>query len=151
MSAFTAALAVGLTALSAVNTMSAAKDESDAAIEEGNIASENKAKETKLAAARQESSFLSSGLTLEGTPMASINETYETGLSDLAQIKSNYETKASNIMSQARSQVLTRFATTAATMGLFSGASGATGDLTTSSFNYANQGFDYSSGSLTYL
>lgn len=111
------AIILGLTALSAVSTMSAANKEAEAAIKEGNIVAANKAKETKLKAARLQTSFLNSGLTLEGTPMATINDTFSTGLADINQISSNYNSKAKAAISKGRSSVLSSFASTFMGMG----------------------------------
>ena len=123
------AIILGLTALSAVSTMSAANKKADAEIEQGNILAANKAKETKLKAARLQTSFLNSGLTLEGTPMATINDTFSTGLSDIEQIRSNANNKAKTALAEGRSSVLSGLATSfiAAGGAKWLGSLGATG------------------------
>ena len=110
MSGATTALMIGFTALQAVGSIKQSKAQAQAAIAEGNIAAQNKAKETQLKAARLQSSFLSSGLTLEGTPQSVIDDTFNTGLTDLGQIKSNYDNKAKNIISAGRTEALGKLA-----------------------------------------
>lgn len=75
-----------------------AKNQAQANLDAANLASKEKAKQIRYAAARQTTSFLSSGLTLEGTPDAVIGETYSTGLEDLNQISKNANTTNSNLI-----------------------------------------------------
>ena len=72
--------------------------QAQANLDAANLASKEKAKQIRYAAARQTTSFLSSGLTLEGTPEAVIGETYDTGLEDLNQISKNASTTNSNLI-----------------------------------------------------
>jgi len=72
MAAFSTLAIIGLTALSAVSQIKQSEREAEAIAEQGTLAAKSKAKETKLRAARAQSSFITSGLTLEGTPMAAI-------------------------------------------------------------------------------
>lgn len=110
----------GLTAFKAVSAISNASDQAKAItqnarnqakaaqqnaqfqaqanLDAANLASKEKAKQIRYAAARQTVSFLSSGLTLEGTPEAVIGETYSTGLEDLTQIAKNANTTNSNLI-----------------------------------------------------
>src|SRR5688572_23731058 len=112
---FETILFASLTALSAVSKMSAAKDQakdvkknaerSAAAMKtEGELASKEKAKQIRYAAARQTSSFLSSGITLEGTPQDVLNETFQTGLEDIENIGRGYNTNIKNTISSANTQ-----------------------------------------------
>lgn len=78
-----------------------AQAQSDANIAAGNLATKERAKEIRYKAARQTASFLSSGLTLEGTPMDVIGETYTTGLEDLDLMGKNYNTNSNNIVNMA--------------------------------------------------
>lgn len=104
------ALIVGFTALQAVGSIQQSKAQAKAVVQQANINMQNKAKETMLKAARVQSSFLTSGLTLEGTPMAVIEDTFNTGLQDLNQIRSNANTEAKNIISAGRSEALGKLA-----------------------------------------
>lgn len=110
---------LGLTGLSTMNSINSSEKEAKATIAEGNIAASNKSKETRAKAARLSSSFLNSGLTLEGTPMSTIENTYNTGLEDINQISSNYNNKAKSIISKGRSSALSSFASGIMGMGLF--------------------------------
>lgn len=97
---------IGLGAIKAANEMTAAKKTAKMTVAQGKLAAENKAKTVLATAARQKVSFLSSGLALEGTPMAVLSSTYETGKADINQIIQNANTSAKNTMSQARSSAL---------------------------------------------
>ncbi len=65
---------------------------------EGDLAVQEKSKQVRLTAARQTASFLSSGLTLEGTPTDVINETYDVGIADVQNIGKNYQTARMNTL-----------------------------------------------------
>lgn len=111
-------LSIGSTLLVADQAARSAQSQAKAAVAEGNILAENKAKETRLRAARQQLSFINSGLTLEGTPMSVLEGTFATGLEDIQQIQSNAQTTAKNALRAGRTKVLT---------GLAQGAAGAFG------------------------
>jgi endo-beta-N-acetylglucosaminidase D len=104
-------------AFSASQSIKNAKSAANATIAEGNIATANKAKEVQMRAARQKSSFLNSGLTLEGTPENVIDSTFSTGLTDLNQLSSNYNTKAKQQIAEGRAQAISSIASS------FAGAS----------------------------
>ena len=104
------ALFVGLSAVSAISQISNASSQanmvennaiakSNALKTEGDLAVQQKAKEVRLTAARQTASFLSSGLTMEGTPTDVINETFSTGIADVQNIGKNYQTQRTNVLS----------------------------------------------------
>lgn len=131
-------LFLGLTALKASQQISAGRDQAKdindiaaanakVAVAEGDIASKNKAQEVALKAARTTSSFLSSGLTLEGTPMSAIQNTFDVGLEDVNQIISNTSARSRNIVAQGVSQASSAFETgrSAAMETVVSGVSGA--------------------------
>lgn len=100
------AILVGLSVASAISSISTANKAGKATIREGEIVAANKAKEVKYKAAQLTSSFLNSGLTLEGTPYNVIDSTFNTGLEDIAQITSNYNMKAKSQISEGRSKAL---------------------------------------------
>ena len=117
-----AAALVGASVYSAYSGMQNAKKQSKALAEQGALEAENKATQVKAMAASQKTSYLSSGLELEGTPMAVLGSTYATGQKDIAQIISNYNTQSKNIMSEARTKALTSLASMGGT--LYSGGAG---------------------------
>lgn len=118
-------LLLGLTAFKASQQMSAARDqakainanaaaraqsyaaEAKATAKEGTLAAKNKAQQVKLKAASQQSSFLNSGLTLEGTPMSVIQSTFDVGLEDVNQILENYGTNSKNLTNQGKNALIT--------------------------------------------
>ena len=106
MAAFTTVALLGLTALKAVSQVKQSEAEAKAAVAQGEFAAKTKAKETKLKAARAQSSFLTSGLTLEGTPMAAIQDIFSTGLEDVEQIATNVNRRSKNIISSGRTAAL---------------------------------------------
>lgn len=101
---------IGLTALQARSSMRQAEDQAEAVVSEANINAENRGRQTRMNAARQQVSFLNSGLTLEGTPMAAIQNTFSTGITDINQITTNANKQAKNIMGAARMEAISSFA-----------------------------------------
>lgn len=95
-----------LTGLKAVSQMNNAEKMAKQTVREGEIVAKEKAKEVRYKVARQTSSFLNSGLTLEGTPQDVIGETFSTGLDDINKIRSNYTTKSKNYISQGRTEAI---------------------------------------------
>lgn len=136
------ALIVGMNALSAVGSIQQSKAQAKAAVQEGNIAAQNKAKETKLKAASLQTSFLNSGLTLEGTPMSVIEDTFNTGMQDINQIKSNYDNKAKNIISAGRTEALGKLASGMSGMD-FGGMGSSINNLATTAGSYLPDSFAY--------
>lgn len=101
---------LAFSAFSAASQVSTAKKAAKATIAEGDIVASNKAKEVARKAAGQRVSFLNSGITLEGTPMNVIESTFNTGLEDINQIRSNYDTKAKNQISAGRTAAINSLA-----------------------------------------
>lgn len=111
-----------LTGASVIGGMRTAKKQAEAVVRQGEEQARQRARKTKILAGEQRASFLGSGLTLEGTPMSFIDETFATGLKDTRQILDNARLKSKNIMKQARNDAmgqLAGFALTAATSGGF--------------------------------
>lgn len=101
---------LGLSALSANTEIKNSKRQAEAIIEEGNLEAENKGQEVRLRAARLQSSFLNSGLTLEGTPMNVIDSVYSSGIKDIQQIRQNYGRRAENVLDGGRSAAISTMA-----------------------------------------
>lgn len=108
------ALFLGFNILQARAQGQAAKAEANAKVQEGTIAAKNKAKETLVNTARLQSSFLNSGLTLDGTPRSVIDAEFNQGLEDTNQIISNTNSVSKNIINKGRTQALSTIASTAA-------------------------------------
>lgn len=133
MAAFSTLAMVGLAAFQASQTIKQSKAEAQSIVDQADLAAASKAKETKLKAARIQSSFLTSGLTLEGTPMSTIQSTFDTGLEDVNQITTNANTQAKQTISAGRTGALTSLASTA--MGTIG-----SGDLFSGSGTFGSQG-----------
>lgn len=124
-------LFAAFTGLQALSTMMSANAQADAAVRQGNIAMQEKAKETRYKAARQNVSFLNSGITLEGTPSMVIDETYTTGLADIKQIGNNANATASNYIAEGRTKAIGQIA---GAFGNFAAGSG--GSMVTTAGSY---------------
>lgn len=99
-------LFAAFTGLKAISQMNAAKKQASAVVREGEIVAKEKAKEIRYKAARQTQSFLSSGLTLEGTAQDILGETYSTGIEDIENIRANYTTKSKSIFAEGRTKAI---------------------------------------------
>ena len=106
------AIIAGLGVASAIGNFNQSKSQARQAAHTGAIEAENRADEIRSLAARQRVSYLQAGLDLEGTPMAVINDTYNTGINDVNAITGGYNRQAKNIMRQARAQLLGNLALT---------------------------------------
>jgi hypothetical protein len=143
-----------LTGIKAASQISAAKKEAKAVAAEGTLAAQNKSVEIRRKAASAQVSFLNSGITLEGTPMGAIMGIYDTGVQDINQIGSVYNAKSKNIMSSARSKVISDIAGSVASAGIGSMASDFSTGFSSGFDNVAtlqtgsNIGSDFSKGGI---
>lgn len=126
-------LFAAFTGLKAISQMNAAEAQAKETVKEGNLAASQEAIKVKYAAAKQTASFLSSGITLEGTPMDVVNETFKTGQQDIDNIRQNYDSKAKQQISSGRSQAIGTI------VGGFAGAStgGSIGSMFDTGLSYA--------------
>lgn len=97
---------LGLSLFKANAAIEQSEDRAKAIAEQGSLQAKKKGKEVRLRAARQQSSFLTSGLTLEGTPMAAIQSTFATGLEDIDLISTNANKRAKNAISAGRTAAI---------------------------------------------
>jgi vacuolar-type H+-ATPase subunit H len=100
------AIQAGATIYSGIKQNNAARTEAKAITEEARIQAENKARETVREGGRLQSSFLSSGFTMEGTPTEVLKHAYQYGKEDINQIAKNANARSKNIMTKARAQML---------------------------------------------
>jgi len=141
------AIMIGSALLSASSAISQSEDEAQARVDQADIQADNKAKKTRMRAARQKVSFLNSGLTLGGTPLSAIQSTLNTGLEDVDLITSNANKQAKNIISNGRTQAITSLVSAGAgafgggAAGAGSGAGGAFASL--GQVNNVNQTWDF--------
>lgn len=128
-----------LAGLQAVSKMSAAESAAKATIKKGEIDASQSALKTRYAAAKQTASFLASGITLEGTPMDVVNETFKTGKEDVANIRDNANATAKNQISTGRSQAIDSI------MGSFKGADimGSAGSMFDTGLSYLPESASY--------
>jgi hypothetical protein len=146
------ALSVGSGIMGAVSANKQAKANADAAVAQGNL---ELAKMKKQASAlqkatasqvgSQKTSFLSSGLSLEGTPSDVITETYDTGVADLLDLNldmkataNSYNQKSKNYITAGRAEAMN---------SLVSGVSSAA--LIGYNSGYFSDGFGFGSNTIT--
>lgn len=102
-----------------------AGSQANAVTEQANLDMEARSKRALMAAAEQQTDFLNSGLTLEGTPMSAILNTFDVGIKDVNRIGKNANTQSSNIINSARMEALGSMASMASGFGGGGGGSGA--------------------------
>ena len=140
---------IAMSVASAGMSMSNAKSEAKAVTKQATLDAKNKAIQTTAKAASQKTSFLTSGFTLEGTPMSVLESTYSTGKEDINQIISNANTQSKNIMSSARSKAMQQIAGSFMGSGMGSSmmnsaSAGMTNMMSTSMASYMPDSFLYS-------
>lgn len=118
-------LILGLAAFQADQAIKQGDAEADAVIEQTNLENKERLKRTRALAGSQKVSFLNSGLTLEGSPMSVIQNTFDTGIEDIELASRNAERTAKNIQSSARTKAISTLvqAGASAGMGSFGGNS----------------------------
>jgi len=127
---------IGLTVAKSFMDIKNAKSQAKATVEAGRIQAEQSKIQTLARAGQQKASFLSSGLTLEGTPLAALSSTYQTGQQDVGQIISNANNKSRNVIGQAYSSAIGNIAGAGMSMyggGMFSTATAPVSSLASSS------------------
>lgn len=108
------ALFLGLNALQARQQQKQAKREAQAVVNAANVEASNKALEVERRAAGAKTSFLQSGLLLEGSPSAAIESIFTTGQQDVNQIVENANVRSRNIIRSGRNQAFGTLLSTAA-------------------------------------
>lgn len=118
---------------SAYGEVRGARKEAKAKTAEANLQAKERLKSTQISAGKQKTAFLSSGLGIEGTPLAVIENTLKTGGEDIDQIIANANMASSNIMSAGRARAVEKLGQFAS-MGMggspTSGSQGQFGDQT---------------------
>lgn len=112
---------VGFQALSSAQGMSAANKEAKGITAQGAFYAKQAADKTVQGTGKLKTSFLQSGLTLDGGPMDVLTQAFNKGYTDINQIKTNADNAAKNVVSAARSKALMSLAGSAA--GAFGGSS----------------------------
>lgn len=113
----------GFTALKSYNQIQQGNAQAGAAVQQGEEQTQTAANNTVISAGKATNSFLSSGLTLEGGPMAGINQIFNTGNTNIARIAQNANNQSSNAINSARTAALATIAQ-GATMAAGGGAGG---------------------------
>jgi len=115
------ALMIGSTALKIGTGYLNAKNQTKALAEQKAIQAKELKKSILARTGAQRASYLASGLTLEGTPMEVIKDTYDAGYEDLKQLQSNYKRTSRNIMGSFYSNAMGDIASTGMGMSDFGG------------------------------
>jgi hypothetical protein len=120
---------VGFQALSAQQGISAASKQAKAGIRVAEQNAMTTAENTLRTTGKLRTSFLQSGLTLEGGPMDVLKQAFGQGYTDIGRIKSNADTGSKNIVSAARTKALQGLASAAAGAAGASGGGSVFGDI----------------------
>lgn len=94
-----------LSAGAGIAGMDAAKDEAQALVNESEFKARGREDETQAILGNQTMSFLKSGVTLEGSVGAVLDETKRVGKEDAAAIRKFGRTQASNVKKKARGEM----------------------------------------------
>lgn len=105
---------VGFQLLSGRAGVSQARSQAQAIADEGSRNALSVADNTVRRAGTLQTSFLQSGLTLEGGPMDVISRAFAKGTTDIRSIESNTNAQTKNIMGVARTKALTSLASSVA-------------------------------------
>lgn len=100
------AVIAGLGVAGAIGQYNSAKSQARQVEKQGAITAMKRADEIKKLAAKQRVAYVSAGLELEGTPQVVMTDTYNTGIADVWNIKTNAEQQAKNIRKTAVAQLL---------------------------------------------
>lgn len=133
----------GFAGLNAVNTMNAGTAQAQALAEEGGRQTKTIADNTIRTTGKLTTSFLQSGLTLEGGPMDVLTQAFAQGRTDISRTADNYNNQAKNAVSAARTKALSSLTSSFASAGsgLFSG--GGLDSAFTSAGSYLPDNFAY--------
>lgn len=102
----TAILIGGLQLAKGVGEYNQAKSGARATARQGEIAVENRKKEIQNLVAKQKIGYIQSGVELEGTAQAVMQDTYNTGIADMEAIAGSYNQNIKNSLKAARAQLL---------------------------------------------
>lgn len=134
---------VGFQAISGIQGMSAANKQAKAGIQVAEQNAMTTAQNTLRSTGKLTTSFLQSGLTLEGGPMDVLKQAFGQGYTDIGRIKSNADANSKNIVSAARTKALQGLASSAAGAAGAAGLGGAANDLFTTAGSYLPDSFAY--------
>lgn len=105
---------VALTAVSAIGKMNVANSQANAQIDQANNQERQSMLQTEGKAGAAKASFLSSGLTMAGTPELAVKNIFATGAQDVTNIGNNANTAAKNTITSARAAAIGQIAGSAA-------------------------------------
>lgn len=107
----------GFTGLQAMQTMKQGNAAAKAAVQQGQYTIQNQADNTVRAAGKLQTSFLNSGISIDGGPMDVITQALTKGTTDIQRTADNVNTTAKNDISAARTKALEGIAKNAASAG----------------------------------
>lgn len=115
----------GFSALNAVNTVNQGTAQAKAITQQAQQQAQVSADNTVRAGGKLTTSFLQSGLTLEGGPMDVLTQAFGKGQTDIARIASNANAASKNAVNSARTKALEGLASSAGMASLGSTVGGA--------------------------
>lgn len=122
---------VGSSLLSSRSTMKQGQANANAEIQQAGYEAKDTADNTLRTAGKLQTSFLQSGLSLEGGPMAVLMQAFAKGTTDIGRITSNANTAAKNDINTARTKALQGLSTgvVSGSSSIFSGLDGFSTDV----------------------
>jgi hypothetical protein len=130
---------VALTAISAIGKMNAANSQAQAEVDQANRQEKVSMLNTEQKAGAAKASFLSSGLTMAGTPELAVKNIFTTGITDVNNIGANANTAAKNAIASGRAAAIGQIAGSAA----MASAGGSMGSMFDTAGSYMPDSFAY--------
>lgn len=112
----------GFAGLNAINTMNQGQASAKAVVQGAQYTIANQANDTVRNAGKLQTSFLQSGISLDGGPMDAIAQAFTQGRTNISRTASNANATSQNLISSARTKALEGIATTAAGASAFGGS-----------------------------
>lgn len=145
---------LGARAFSSMATMNTGQAQAKAEVTQAGYLAKNSADNTVRQTGKLQTSFLQSGLTLEGGPMEVLKQAFATGYTDIGRIAANGNAAAKNTINSARTKALESLASGAGALlpgasSFASGVSSGFNDAMTNAATYqtgATPGFSSSYG-----
>lgn len=133
----------GFAALQAANTLKEGDQQAKGIVKAAEYQASNSADNTLRGAGKLQTSFLQSGLTLEGGPMDVLTQAFGQGRTDINRLASNANNASKNAVNAARSKAIAGLMTAAGSASMGSSMFDAAGDAATTAASYAPDSFAY--------
>lgn len=106
ISAILAGVSAGFQLLGGISAFSESQEQADVAVRESNERAVERKKEVQRTIARNTALFAKSGVSLQGSPLFSIEQDIETGVADVSAISASGRARARSLKGQGRTALL---------------------------------------------